>query len=247
MKVLLLEDIYKLGRAGDVKKVAPGYARNYLMPQGLAILATPGAVKQAGRIKKQGEIKRAKVNQELGGVAEQLEGKRFAFAAKASETRRLYGSINAQMIAAVVSEEIGVTVEAKQIESQPLRMIGKHNVSVRLTIDLIPVIEIIVHREGESIEAALEEEEKAALKAEEALGEFIEEEAVVDDKNASPDVEQTDEVELPEADQAEEVAAETDKADIPEEDEAEEVTAETDEADIPEEDEAEVEAEEETE
>ena len=59
MKVLLLEDVYKLGRAGDVKKVAPGYARNYLMPQGLAVLATPGAVKQAGRIKKQGEIKRA--------------------------------------------------------------------------------------------------------------------------------------------------------------------------------------------
>ncbi len=239
MKVLLLEDIYKLGRAGDVKKVAPGYARNYLMPQGLAILATPGAVKQSGRIKKQGEVKRAKVNQELGGVAEQLEGKRFAFAAKASETRRLYGSINAQMIAAVVSEDIGVTVEAKQIESQPLRMIGKHNVSVRLTIDLIPVIEIIVHREGESIEAALEEEEKAALKVEEALGEFIEDEAVVDDENASPDVEQTDEVELPEADQAEEVAAQTD--------EAEEVAAQTDEADIPEEDEAEVEAEEETE
>ncbi len=247
MKVLLLEDVYKLGRAGDVKKVAPGYARNYLMPQGIAILATPGAVKQAGRIKKQGEVKRAKVNQELGGVAEQLEGKRFTFAAKASETRRLYGSINAQMIAAVVSEDIGVTVEAKQIESQPLRMIGKHNVSVRLTIDLIPVIEIIVHREGESIEAALEEEEKAALKVEEALGEFIEDETVVDDENASPDVEQTDEVELPEADQVEEVAAQTDEADIPEEDEAEEVAAQTDEAEIPEEDEAEVEAEEETE
>ena len=171
MKVLLLDDVYKLGRAGDVKKVAPGYARNYLMPQGLAVLATPGAVKQAGRIQKHGEIKRAKVNQELGGVAEQLEGKRFTFAAKASETRRLYGSINTQMIAEVVSEDIGVPVEAKQIESQPLRMIGRHKVSVRLTVDLIPEIEIIVHREGESIESALEEEEKAALKVEEALEE----------------------------------------------------------------------------
>ncbi|MCK4800546.1 MAG: 50S ribosomal protein L9, partial [Anaerolineales bacterium] len=104
MKVLLLEDVYKLGRAGDIKKVAPGYARNFLMPQGLAVLATPGAYKQAPRIQKEGEIKRAKVNQELGGVAEQLEGKRFTFAAKASETRRLYGSINMQMIAEAVSE-----------------------------------------------------------------------------------------------------------------------------------------------
>ena len=78
MKVLLLEDVYKLGRAGEVKKVAPGYARNYLMPQGLAVLATPGAMKMADRIKKQGEVKRAKINQQLGGVAEQLAGKRFA-------------------------------------------------------------------------------------------------------------------------------------------------------------------------
>jgi len=181
MKVLLLEDVYKLGRAGDVKKVAPGYARNYLMPQGLVVLATPGAVKQAGRIQKQGEVKRAKVNKELGGVAEQLEGKLFLFAAKASETRRLYGSINTQMIAEKVSEEIGVTVEAKQIESQPLRMIGKHDVAVRLTVDLIPKIEIIVHREGESPESALEEEEQAALKVEEALVDIFEDEDIDQD------------------------------------------------------------------
>lgn len=225
MKVLLLEDVYKLGRAGDVKKVAPGYARNYLMPQGLAVLATPGAVKQSGRIKKQGEVKRAKVNQELGGVAEQLAGKRFAFAAKASETRRLYGSINTQMIADVVSEEIGVTVSAKQIESQPLRMIGRYDVSVRLTVDLIPEIEIIVHREGESIESALEEEEQEALRAEEAYAEFLEEEeaemeeesaadAEAEVEDASADDEPAAEVEVPEQDEEEaaeeESAAETD-------------------------------------
>jgi large subunit ribosomal protein L9 len=174
MKVLLLEDVYKLGRAGDIKKVAPGYARNFLMPQGLAVLATPGAYKQAGRIQKEGEIKRAKVNQELGGVSEQLEGKRFTFAAKASETRRLYGSINTQMIAEAVSEVIGVTVEAKQIESQPLRMIGRHNVAVRLTVDLIPEIEIIVHREGETPESALEEEQEAIM-AEEAQAQILDE------------------------------------------------------------------------
>ncbi|MCD4801679.1 MAG: 50S ribosomal protein L9 [Anaerolineales bacterium] len=181
MKVLLLEDVYKLGRAGDVKKVAPGYARNYLMPQGLVVLATPGAVKQAGRIQKHGEVKRAKVNKELGGVAEQLEGKRLLFAAKASETRRLYGSINTQMIADKVSEEIGVTIEAKQIESQPLRMIGKHDLSVRLTIDLIPKIEIIVYREGETPESALEEEEQEALRVEEALVDIFEDEDVDQD------------------------------------------------------------------
>jgi large subunit ribosomal protein L9 len=199
MKVLLLEDVYKLGRAGEVKKVAPGYARNYLMPQGLAVLATPGAMKMADRIKKEGEVKRAKVNQELGGVAEQLEGKRFTFAAKASETRRLYGSINTQMIAEVVSDEIGVTVEAKQVESQPLRMLGKHKVSIRLTVDLIPEIEIIVHREGESPESALEEEEKEALKAAEALEEILEYEAAeleADIEEPSAESEQTEAADL---------------------------------------------------
>lgn len=196
MKVLLLEDVYKLGRAGDVKRVAPGYARNYLMPQGLAVLATPGAMKHADRIKKQGEVKRAKVNQELGGVAEQLEGQRFTFAAKASETRRLYGSINTQMIAEAVSKEIGVAVQAKQIESQPLRMLGRHVVAVRLTVDLIPKIEVIVHREGESPEAALAEEEQEALRAEEALAEILEEEAEMEEEDASDEDEQTAEAEL---------------------------------------------------
>jgi large subunit ribosomal protein L9 len=209
MKVLLLEDVYKLGRAGEVKKVAPGYARNYLMPQGLAVLATPGAMKMADRIMKQGEVKRAKVNQELGGVAEQLEGKRFTFPAKASETRRLYGSINTQMIAEVVSEEIGVTVEAKQIESQPLRMLGMHNVAVRLTVDLIPEIEIIVHREGETPESALEEEELEALKAAQALEEIIEDESEeldAETEEPSAESEQTEEVALPDdlEDEAEE-------------------------------------------
>ncbi len=225
MKVLLLEDVYKLGRAGEVKKVAPGYARNYLMPQGMAVLATPGAVKQSGRIKKQGEVKRAIVNQELGGVAEQLEGQRFTFAAKASETRRLYGSINTQMIADIVSEEIGVTVTSKQIESQPLRMIGKHNVAVRLTIDLIPEIEIIVHREGESVESALEEEEKEALKAEEALFDFLEEEEAEMEDEPAAEADLEIEAEVEEASADDEPAEEVEVSEQDEEAAAEEETA----------------------
>jgi len=172
MKVLLLEDVYKLGRAGDVKDVAPGYARNYLMPEGLAILATSGAIKQADRIRKEGEKKRARVNEEMSGVSEQLDGQLFTFAARASETGRLYGSVNTQMLAEVVGEEIGVEIEPRQIESQPLRQIGKHTVAVRLTVDLIPEVDVIVHREGETPESALEEEEREALKAQEALDEL---------------------------------------------------------------------------
>ncbi len=178
MKILLLEDVYKLGRAGEVRKVAPGYYRNYLMPQGLAILATPGAIKQAGRIQKQGEVKRTRLNNEMGGVAEQLEGMLFTFAARASQAGRLYGSVSTHMLAEAISEKLGITIESKQIETQPLRMLGTHKVSVRLTVDLIPVINVIVHREGETPQSALTEEEQEASKAAKALEELESEETV---------------------------------------------------------------------
>ncbi len=72
MKVLLLKDVYKLGRAGDVKRVADGYGRNFLLPTNLAVLATPGAMKQSESIRQQATIRRAALNQEMGSVAEVL-------------------------------------------------------------------------------------------------------------------------------------------------------------------------------
>ena len=172
MKVLLLQDVYKLGRAGDVKKVANGYGRNYLIPQGLAILATKGAMVQAERIRQEADKKRAVLNQEMGGIAEQIKGITITFPARASETGRLYGSINTRMISEAVSEKAGVEITHRQIDSQPLRMIGEHIVAVRLTVDLIPEIKVIVYREGESVASAIEEAELLA-EAEEA-GEPVE-------------------------------------------------------------------------
>ena len=74
MKVLLLKDVYKLGRAGDVKKVADGYGRNFLLPQRLAVLATPGAMSQAEKIREAANTERLRLNAELGEVAERLTG-----------------------------------------------------------------------------------------------------------------------------------------------------------------------------
>ena len=162
MKVLLLQDVYKLGRAGDVKKVANGYGRNYLIPQGMAVLATPGAMVQAERIRQEADKKRAVLNEEMSAVADQLKDVTLTFPARASETGRLYGSINTRMISEAITEKVGVEISHRQIDSQPLRMIGEHTVSVRLTVDLIPEIEVIVHREGESVAAALEEAEMLA-------------------------------------------------------------------------------------
>lgn len=176
MKVLLLEDVYKLGRAGDVKRVAAGYGRNYLLPQGLAVLATPGALKQAEQIKQSAAARRKARNEEMQDVAEKVSQVVLTFPAKASETGKLYGSVTSQMIAEELSKEIGVEIERRQIDSQPLRSLGEHKVEVRLTVDLIPEFTVIVYREGEAPvlpgEAGAEGETE---EAEEPEGEQVEE------------------------------------------------------------------------
>ncbi len=173
MKVLLLKDVYKLGRAGDVKKVADGYGRNYLLPQGLAALATAGMLKQADRIREKATEERARLNQELSSVAEVLEGLELIFPVKAGEMGRLYGSVTTSMIADAIQEKSELTVDRHQIDSQPIKSIGVHEVDVRLTVDLVPQIKVVVHREDEPPESAYElDEEEIAEEPAEAFAEL---------------------------------------------------------------------------
>lgn len=151
MKVLLLKDVYKLGRAGDVKRVADGYGRNFLIPQGLAVLATPGALKQSEHIRSRANEQRAVLNKEMDAIAKRLEGVTLSFAARASETGKLYGSITTQLIAEAIQAKSGVEVARRQVDTQPLRALGEYKVHVRLTVDLIPEVTVIVHREGEVV------------------------------------------------------------------------------------------------
>jgi large subunit ribosomal protein L9 len=192
MKVLLLKDVYKLGRAGDVKRVADGYGRNYLIPQGLAVLATPGALKQAERIRSEADSQREVLNREMSAVTEKMSGLVLAFPARASETGKLYGSITSQMIADALSERIGEEISRRSIDTQPLRILGEHKVHVRLTVDLVPEIMVIVHREGESPTLALAASEEGTEPTE-SVPEALE----------VSEAEEAMEVENPEASQAE--------------------------------------------
>jgi large subunit ribosomal protein L9 len=153
MKVLLLKDVYKLGRAGDVKRVADGYGRNYLLPQAMAVLATPEALKMSERIREKANVQRAIVNKEMDAIAQKIAGLTLVFPARASETGKLYGSVTTQLIADAIKTKTGVEVARRQIDSQPLRMLGEYKVHVRLTVDLIPTIDVIVYREGEAFNA----------------------------------------------------------------------------------------------
>jgi large subunit ribosomal protein L9 len=195
MKVLLLEDVYNLGRAGEIKKVANGYGRNYLIPQGLAILATPGALSQADRIQEEADNRRNLLNKEMSGVAAKLEEVQLVFPARAGETGKLYGSVTTQMLAEKLSEELGTEISKRQIDTQPLRLLGMHNVKVRLTIDMIPEFNVVIYREGESPENYM-------VKAEELAGEdveapdLIEEEMVAEYETSEPILEETEEPEV---------------------------------------------------
>jgi large subunit ribosomal protein L9 len=171
MKVMLVKDVYKLGRAGDVKKVADGYGRNFLVPQGMAVLATVSAMKTAERIRQKASERRAILNNEMGTVAEMLKKIQVAFGARAGETGKLYGSITSQEVVDAIKEKSGITIKKQQLDMQPLRTLGDHTVRIRLTMDLIPEIKVTVYREGEAEpnlpieEPVVKAEEKKVVRA----------------------------------------------------------------------------------
>lgn len=150
MRVLLLKDVYKLGHAGDVKKVADGYARNFLIPRGMAVLATAGAVRQAETLRSSAAQLREKLNSELAGVAEKINKAKLYFAAKAGETGKLYGSITTASITDALNKEISESLDRRIVVHQPIRELGQYKVPVRLTADLIAHVQVVVHREGQS-------------------------------------------------------------------------------------------------
>lgn len=204
MKVLLIKDVYNLGRAGEVKKVADGYARNFLFPQKMAVYATAGALKQIEKIESAAAKQRELLNEEMSGLAEQIAGLELAFQAKVGETGRLFGSITQQQIIDAINEKLHVNLDRHQVESQPLREVGEHMVRVRLTYDLTPEVKVLVESDEEIEEEAAEGRKPRTAKIEEIVEA---EEADV----AEADVELEETVEA-EAETESDAAAEDDQA-----------------------------------
>ena len=189
MEVMLLKDVYKLGLAGEVKRVADGYGRNFLIPKGLATLATPGALTQSDRIRIAAVEKRARLNQELTAVFEQLNGLQLNFPVKAGETGKLYGSVTTQMISDAIMESKGIEVDRSQFDSEPIRSLGVHSMSARLTMDLIPELTVVVHREELPPESAFEQVAEEA----EDLGTFTDLQAELEAEEAEKQAEEGEE------------------------------------------------------
>jgi len=132
MEVILKEDIANLGHKNDIVAVKNGYGRNYLIPQGIAILASPSAKKVHAENLKQRAHKEEKIKNEAEGVAKTLEGKVFTVGAKASSTGKIFGSVNTIQIAEVLTKE-GFAVERKNISlKEDVKELGKYTATVKL-------------------------------------------------------------------------------------------------------------------
>jgi large subunit ribosomal protein L9 len=145
MKVVLTQDVQGLGEAGQVKEVAEGYARNFLLPRKLAVAATPGALKQV-EIQQAAEKKRQqKQDQEVQGQAKKLSEVTVTLRSKVGEGGKLYGSITNGDIAEALEKQLGQPVDRRKIEiEEPIRHVGSYKVPVKLTKNVAPTVTVIV-------------------------------------------------------------------------------------------------------
>jgi large subunit ribosomal protein L9 len=149
MKVILKEYVYKHGVAGDVVNVADGFARNFLFPRGLAVKATPGAVRENQHLIESASKNRERLRSMESEAAAKIDGVELVFGVKAGKNNKLYGSITTSDIAGALLEKTGVDINRRRISERSLRELGVHEVPVRLGHEISPVLRIVVVREEE--------------------------------------------------------------------------------------------------
>ena len=147
MKVIFLKDAPK-GKRGEVKEVADGYARNFLLPKGLALPATPSAIKAAKVLSDEKAESQARQRGELGRIAQELEGKELHFKAKAGAKGRLHGAITTASIADGLSRLTGFEIDKKKVElDEPLHHLGSYDVMINLGTGTEAKIKVVIEEE----------------------------------------------------------------------------------------------------
>lgn len=148
MKVVLIKDVIGLGKTGDVKEVADGYARNFLLRRNLALPAVRSSLSTIETQLRREVRERQQHAEELARLAQTIEGLSIELKAKVMEEDRLYGSIRDHHIADELKRLTGIDIERTSIEmEQPIRQLGTYDLTVRLTRDLAPKIRVTVARE----------------------------------------------------------------------------------------------------
>ncbi len=167
MKIVLLKDVANLGTAGEVKEVADGYARNYLVPKGFATLATKGLIKQAQERAEAQRKRELKARTDAEALSQRINGQTLRFVARVGELDRLYGSITNVDIAEKLAAQVGFDVDRRRVElGDPIKRAGVYSVVVNLGHGLEPRINVVVEGEnaaGETAAAPAEAEQDAVL------------------------------------------------------------------------------------
>ena len=192
MKVLLKEDVDNLGYAGEVMDVADGYGRNYLIPNGFAVKATSNVLKQAESWREHAAIRMNELRKEHEALASRIDGITLEFEARAGETGKLYGSVTTVEIADQLNEVLGTEVDRRNIASDPIRQLGEHQVTVRLSRDYSPSVTVIVRPFGEEEDEEIVEAEMIDEDIEEGEEEEISMELTEDIEESEPGDETTD-------------------------------------------------------
>ena len=144
MKIILKEDMDTLGLEGDVVDVAKGYARNYLIPKGMALEANTQNIKLFETQKKKIEVKRLKAKEEAEQLKERLAGVTITIAQKAGEEEKLYGSVTSMDIAAQLEQQ-GIVIDRKKISlDKPIKTLGEFDVRIRLYPKVTGSIKVVV-------------------------------------------------------------------------------------------------------
>lgn len=147
MKVILVNDMHKLGNAGDVVKVAPGYARNYLLPRGIALEATAGNLRKSGDIRKKADEDKQARLRALQELAAKLNGLTLNFKRKAEESNHLFGSVsNLDILAALEIQGLPLQKSMLVMEN-PIKELGEFEVKIHLTSDLQASLKVTVENE----------------------------------------------------------------------------------------------------
>jgi large subunit ribosomal protein L9 len=147
MRVILLEDVTKVGRRGDVRDVADGFARNFLIPKKLALAATTGNLQHLEHIKRQQEAKANRIKSDAEALRERIESLVYEERRQASEEGKLFGSVTAQDIVEFLARH-GITVERRRIHlEEPIKTLGETAVPIRLHAQVTAHLRLNVVRE----------------------------------------------------------------------------------------------------
>jgi large subunit ribosomal protein L9 len=149
MNVVLQKDVAHLGKGGDVVRVAPGFARNYLMPQGLALPASEGNVERFEHIKRVASERAAKARSEAGAEASKLSAVELTLKVKAGAEGKLYGSVTSKDIEAALKAQ-GHVVDRKKLHVDPIRAVGSYDVTARLAPEITATFKVNVVAEVEA-------------------------------------------------------------------------------------------------